>query len=216
MTHDRRPPLASMSAAAARMLSLPPMDPLRLEPLVASGGGNNRVFRVDALGQSYLLKAYFRHPGDTRDRLKAELSFCQFAWSHGLRCVPQPVASDAQEGLGLYDFVDGRRSTPPDVAAERVDAAADFVAELNRHRAEPLARELPAASEACFSLLEHVSCVEQRLARLGQMQAQSDLDRRAVEFIQDELNPAWQRVKQEARDLARAGGLVWDVAMRDR
>ena len=40
-----------------------------------SGGANNRVFRVDGNEHSALLKAYFQHPNDPRDRL-TELSEC--------------------------------------------------------------------------------------------------------------------------------------------
>jgi hypothetical protein len=44
------------------------------------GGANNRAFRLDAGGQSFLLKAYFRHPDDPRDRLGTEFAFSRFAW----------------------------------------------------------------------------------------------------------------------------------------
>ena len=33
------------------------------------GGGNNRVYRLDCGGSPFLLKAYFHHPDDPRDRL---------------------------------------------------------------------------------------------------------------------------------------------------
>ncbi len=43
-------------------------DPIELVPL--PGGKNNRVFQVRlADGSSLVLKSYFAHPHDTRDRL---------------------------------------------------------------------------------------------------------------------------------------------------
>ena len=49
-----------------------------LTPL--AGGANNRVYRIDAgLRQTLVLKSYFRHPGDPRDR-SAEWAFATAAW----------------------------------------------------------------------------------------------------------------------------------------
>ena len=79
------------------------------------GGANNRVFRVCAAGHDYLLKAYFHHPDDPRDRLGAEFAFSQYAWSLGLRCLPEPIARDNAQRLGLYGFIQGRAVTVNDV-----------------------------------------------------------------------------------------------------
>ena len=50
------------------------------------GGANNRVFRVQAQESPFLLKAYFTHPEDRRDRLGAEFSFLRFAWERLSGC----------------------------------------------------------------------------------------------------------------------------------
>ena len=55
-----------------------------------SGGANNRVFRVEAASGVALLKSYFRHPDDPRDRLGTEWAFTSFAWDNGVRCIPRP------------------------------------------------------------------------------------------------------------------------------
>src|SRR5262245_12962861 len=83
------------------------------------GGGNNRVFRARVGSASFLVKSYFRHPADSRDRLGTEYGFVRFAWDHGIRQVPRPYAMDAESGLGLYEFVEGRK-----LAAGEVDANA--------------------------------------------------------------------------------------------
>jgi hypothetical protein len=40
-----------------------------------SGGRNNQVFKMMTDGQKFLLKSYFVHPDDPRDRLGNEFSF---------------------------------------------------------------------------------------------------------------------------------------------
>src|SRR5262245_22602707 len=82
-----------------------------LETVPLAGGANNRVARLNAQTGSYLLKSYFRHPDDPRDRLGAESGFSNFAWNQGVRCIPKPIAHDAGAGLGLFEFVPGERPT---------------------------------------------------------------------------------------------------------
>ena len=76
------------------------------------GGANNRVFRVDLDDKKLLLKFYFRHPDDQRDRLGTEFGFLEFAWSKGLRCIPKPLGLDRKFGLGLYEYVEGALLSP--------------------------------------------------------------------------------------------------------
>ncbi|NBX30845.1 hypothetical protein EBR04_10470, partial [bacterium] len=132
-----------------------------------AGGGNNRVYRVETAAGPVLLKEYFQHPADPRDRLAAEHAFTSFAWGHGIRALPQPLACDRAAGLGLYEFIAGRKLTPGEVTAGHVDEAADFFAAVNRHRENPAAARMPIASEACFSIAEHLACVDRRVARLA-------------------------------------------------
>jgi len=174
------------------------------------GGANNRVYRVDCGPCSALLKAYFRHPGDPRDRLGAEFSFCRFAWDRGLRCLPRPLACDRDRGLGLYEFIEGRALAPGEVEIEQVEKAADFYGELNRHRADPAARALPRASEACFTLGEHLACVQRRLERLLRLDDTTPVDREAGLLVRRELAPAWDGIRDRALSQAAEWGLAAD------
>ncbi|HEY3788217.1 MAG TPA: phosphotransferase, partial [Urbifossiella sp.] len=135
------------------------------------GGANNRVFRLETADAAFLLKSYFRHPDDPRDRLAAEFAFAQFAWNHGVRCIPQPLACDAAAGLGLFEFVFGQ-SLKGSVAGEAaVDQAIDFFRTLNRSRYEEEAAKLPRASESCMSLDDHFHTVNRRVERLQSIEA---------------------------------------------
>ncbi len=175
------------------------IDPRALESLLQSahctdasaaqpltGGGNNRAFRLDTAAGPLLLKHYFRHPDDPRDRLAHEFAFSRFAWDQGLRCLPQPLAKNDEHALGLYRFIPGQMLKPHEVTRDHVDQAIAFFAQLNQHRNHPDAAELPAGSEACFSNLEHVALVDQRLRKLDAI-----ADPAAAAFIERELKPAW-------------------------
>ena len=175
-----------------------------------SGGGNNRVYRVETDAYPALLKVYFRHPADPRDRLGTEFAFSRFAWNNGVRCLPQPHAADRERGLGLYEFVAGRRLVPEDVDAGVVDQALAFYLELNKHRDRTEARQLAAASEACFSLGEHLACVERRVRRLMSWVPATVLDRQAADFVRAKLAPYWADLRARIEDRARCTGIVLD------
>jgi hypothetical protein len=174
------------------------------------GGGNNRVFRVETTGTSLLLKAYFRHPQDPRDRLGTEFAFSTFAWQHGVCALPQPLACDAERGLGLYEFVVGRRLLPHEVDKWSVQQALDFFAALNRVKYVPEAQALPTGSEACFTLAEHFECVERRLGRLQALDDHSELGRTLRNFVDQELAPAWYAIRAAGAAAAAALGLAED------
>lgn len=151
-----------------------------------AGGRNNRVWRLETDAGPRLLKAYFHHPGDPRDRLGTEFAFLRYAWDHGVRSVPEPLAANPAQHLGLYEFVPGSAVAAHEVDESAVAAAMDLLRALNRHRHEPAARRLPPASTAAFSLPEHVALVSQRLARLA-----------AVDHpvVQRELLPRWETLR---------------------
>lgn len=173
-----------------------------------TGGSNNRVFRVEAACGSAILKAYYRHPADTRDRLGAEFAFSRFARAAGIRSVPNALASDPVAGLGLFELVDGKRLA---YATEYLVAEAiEFVRDLNAERWRPAAARLPLAAEACFSIEEHLGLVGGRSNRLGDIRPESEIDLEAVRFVRRELLPAWETVRSGTRALARSLGLSLD------
>ena len=69
---------------------------LAFEPI--KGGANNRVYRVQTASGPALLKAYFRHPADPRDRLGTEFGFLAFAWDNG--CAVRAAAARPRRPRG--------------------------------------------------------------------------------------------------------------------
>ena len=165
-----------------------------------SGGSNNRVFRVECEGGRAVLKCYFRSPADPRDRLGAELAFCRYARAAGVHSVPEPLGCDSTAGLGLFEFVKGDR---PEQATEPLIAqAAGFVRSINSPQHRASAAALPLASEACFSVEEHLGVVGGRANRLGDITPESAVERDALQFVQRELLPVWMAVRETTRTLS--------------
>ncbi len=186
--------------------------PFQIKPI--AGGGNNRVYRVESAAAPVVLKAYFRHPADPRDRLRADFGFSSFAWEVGARALPRPLASDPAAGMAVYEFVAGRKLGPGEVTAAHVDEAAAFVREVNEQRDDRRAAELPEASEACFSIAAHVDCVDRRIDRLAGIDAASPRGGEATTLVATRLRPAWHHVHDSV--LASAAAADTSLAGADR
>ncbi len=163
-----------------------------LEPV--TGGANNRVYRVaKADGEPVLVKHYFQHPGDTRDRFASERAFYRYANAIDLRNIPIDLGWNKADRVGLFSFVDG--DTPVIASLASLNAAIAFVTDLNRQHHLPEARELPSASEACFSIAEHLDFVQRRITRMESLPSNDALDADAIRFVQQELVPVWETTR---------------------
>ena len=192
--------LAELAGAPVRSLS----------PL--GGGRNSRVFRLDTEdGRSCALKVYFRHPGDDRDRLGVEFGALDYLWTHGLRCIPQPLARAPEAALGLYGFVTGDRVGRP--TAAEVDQACAFLARLRTLAAAPETRELPEASEACFSFQAIVASVQVRIDRLAGLEPEAARASGLAPFLEDSLVPAWGRLLASTREACDLAGLGFEAPL---
>lgn len=195
--------MTSAALAPETVERLAGSSPRSLTPI--GGGRNSRVFRLEtADGRITALKAYFRHPGDSRDRLGVEFGALDFLWEQGVRCVPQPLASDVPAALGLYEFIPGERPSVP--CDGEIDAACAFAATLWSLRHAPGAEELPEASEACFSFRALAQSIDARLDRLRSVDAGLAEESGLASFLREELVPAWRMLLEGCRQgCGRAG-----------
>ncbi len=160
-------------------------------------GRNNRSYQI-AVGRDRLfLKWYFVHPADHRNRMQAEFTFSNFVWANGIRCIAQPLACDAQAQLSLFVFFDGRRLTIDDLNQGALNQSLKFFCDINQFRQRPQAVNLADASEACFSIADHVACVHKRVEGLSVLAGNDDIDREVIEFIHTKLAPAFSHVRDQ-------------------
>jgi len=174
-------------------------------------GGNNRVYRLDSERQAFLLKLYFCHELDLRDRLKSEFSFVSYCWDQGIRVVPEPLASDGYNHSALYEFIQGKRLRTDEIEQDHVVQSLDFFLGLNSFKKLEKAQKLPVASEACFAVRDHIACVDTRIKRLKEVKGIDTIDSEAAKFIQTRLAPTWKNVK----DLVAKNVRLYDIGFAE-
>lgn len=197
---------SALSTVVAAMLERAGLSTEKLGIEPRTGGGNNRVFRVDAGGRAMLAKVYFRHSADTRDRLNSEYAFLEYARNAGIDCVPGVVARDDQAGIALYDYIEGSSLRPESVNGSQVEQAQDFFARLNEATARGHGKSLANASEACFSIVEQLHLVQGRIDRLTGIQGQSRIDADAMTFVAM-LRARWATLSQQVLHQSLARGI---------
>lgn len=160
------------------------------------GGRNNRVYKIICDSQCFLLKSYFWHENDKRDRLGSEFRFLEYAWSRNIRSIAQPIFSDDLNRLALYSFLPGEKIKSEDVTDDSVDQAFNFISLLNQNRENEISNSLPNASEANFSFENHIETIEKRISKLTEIQRTSYIDVEALEFLNEEVIPKWIAIKR--------------------
>jgi hypothetical protein len=168
-------------------------------------GKNNQSFVVTTRDGKVFAKRYFRSSGDERNRLDTEFRFLSFLWEGGIRSVPMPLASDAGAGIACYSYLDATPVTGPVFAAD-VAEAAHFYASINHSTdADDGARSrkasaLPLASEAAFSIPEHLLQLNRRIERLPVDTVPAELADRYTDLSQDVLPRLAARCTEKLRD----------------
>ncbi len=166
-----------------------------------SGGANNRIYHISSHNNNFILKHYFVHSQNNHDRCSAEYFFSSFLWNCGIRCIPQPIATDNKMSASLFEFVPGTKVSK--ATLDFVLQAISFFKEINHHKTNLMARQLPDAAEACYSLNEHLQCISGRVERLLRISKKTAVDLLAADFIKTRLIPAWNRVKINVLDGAQ-------------
>jgi len=182
----------------------------RLEPL--AGGRNKRVFRLHfSSAPPAILKIYFRHALDKRDRLGAEWGFLGYANERDVPQTPVAIFKDERLGAALYSSIDG---AAPDVARpEYIMAAARLIRDINRKPID-FGRFTP-ASEACFSLAGHLATAQSRIDRLNELDPRTPCSMEAQNLVAEVLTPAWTRVRRTLEQNARKIGARMETPCAD-
>jgi hypothetical protein len=182
---------------------------MKINPIY--GGGNNRVVSVKTIDGKYLVKTYYSHPTDKRNRLASEFSFLSYALNIGLDCIPKPVFCDKKNNIGLYEFVEGRKLDSSELTSQHISEAATFIKGLNAGIDRDPA--LPTASEGCFSIEQHFSIIDFRLIRLRNISSDTESERQALSFVR-EIESSWKKTKDLVS--ARCESITKELGVEDR
>ena len=180
-----------------------------------SGGANNRVYKISRSEEceGLVLKCYYHTSEDKRDRFNSECSFYKWLWSQGIRRTPEPIAWCNEHRMALFTYIRGEKILPGEIETNQICESLDFIRDLNASRDLPEAQSVPLGSEACFSLNEHLACVDRRIERLQKIDVNNSACKRAAKFIKKELTPAWWSIREKIRQSGSKTNLNFDTQL---
>ena len=184
---------------------------------ILNGGRNNQTYKLFLRnGNRYVVKKYFQHTDDLRDRQNSEFLFSTYANKICPGNVAKVYCRDQSIKATLFEFIEGDAIAPWGVGITEINCAINFINALNPLSLKSDAIDLPIASEACFSVKEHLDLVE---SRVGALQAviSKDLDQESSKFI-SELSRFWNSLKELIILEAKASGIDINskIAFEDR
>src|SRR6266852_521835 len=159
-----------------------------------AAGGKSRICRVRCGGQDVALKCYPRRNLDPRDRAGTEFKALRFLERYCPGGAPRAYAVDAERGYLLLEWIEGSRVD--EIGPCEVDAALAFLNAISDASAQPEARDIPPASEACLSGEE---VVRQLLDREAKLRSVAGDEQALVEFVDREFAPVRGRIVEQAR-----------------
>lgn len=171
-------------------------------------GANNRVYRLTTSSGDYIMKFYFQHPSDTRDRLGTEFKSLSFLWANGIRQIPQPLQAWQPQACALYSSVDGHASAGQKTDAD-VEQAVGFLKALKRLASSAGSADLKPASEAFFSIKAIVDSLRSRLDRLNSDDGTAEYAA-LRRYLAEDFLPLLAAVERWMRGYSGERGLAWD------
>ena len=167
------------------------------------GGGNNRVYLLEAGAERFALKFY---PAGA-ERLLREADALRFMQAVQIDHVPRLVAHDVQASAALLTWIDG--CVPGPTRDGDIADMAALIAELKQSAAAPASAALSLETEACLSGQEIAGQIERRIHKLATISNEPELAR----FINDDLKPTFAKAHAHAE---AAAGPAWTQELPQR
>jgi len=135
-----------------------------IEVLPINRIGNNKTALVKTNNGLFFAKQYFDSINDKRDRFNTELNFINYAVKCSSRNIPEVIAFDYYNKLIIFQYIDGQNFIGKLIDKELVYKAASFFSSINKNEFKnKFTQQITKASEACFSINQHLELVKKRI-----------------------------------------------------
>ena len=164
------------------------------------GGVNSAVYKAEcSKGFSYALKIYpLTSAGDPRNRCLTETNFLSYLRSCEVSNIPMVLNKDIENGWALISWIDGEK--PKSLKPRNLFEITDFIASINKPSKEPSRTKLMYASEACVSLPQFTSSIDQRFKKIDSVQTTNETTAKAKNWASNVLLPHFRSIKEDILD----------------
>jgi thiamine kinase-like enzyme len=165
-------------------------------------GGNNQLYHIKHIDQEFILKKYFKDSGDLRNRLETEYSFLKLAQERSPKYVPKTYARNVAKSVAIFEFIHGTKlKSSEEIDSFHISQAAKFICDLNINSSNV---NFSNASEACFSIDEHLNLIDERIKELNKSLINNGKFKEIVNLLQS----TWLKVKNNTNILCKKNSIL--------
>ena len=146
---------------------------------------NSGVFKATAAdGRRVLVKEYKQ---DIKNRAEVEFTALNFLHDNGIEQIPCPLFADIDKRLCAYEYIEGRKLTTDEINPPEIASAVYILVKIASLSSKVKYKDLPEASESCFSVKRYVENIDWRIKRLKK--EASIIDRTKFKhFLENEIS----------------------------
>ena len=183
-----------------------------LVPRLLKEGGNNRLFELESSSTKYALKQYDVSARSYDLRMRREYEFLKHANIYAEGTTPKALGIDFSNGLLLMSHIEGDKVLRIQNSSSHLEKAIDFIKFLNpeaRRNSDVNLIRLPTASEAAFSISDHIDVVANRLHKLHSLEIVGETADRFRGIIQP-LHESWPQFVNLAKHQCQYMGISYN------
>jgi hypothetical protein len=169
------------------------------------GGLNSRGCKVEnSAGKGFYLKKY---RDDRRNRRENECNALKLLKNSGFQNTPSLIDTDEPSNSSIFSWIEGDEINPVEVKEGNMDDLVDFFVNLqNPTVTEGWDRNFH-ASEACFSLDQIISNLNERHNGLSTLNIEDEVDQSFANWVSEELSAVKQDLTDHALRTYRTNGV---------
>ena len=158
-------------------------------------GRNNQVWKISNTENHWIIKIYPKFKNNYNLRLLKEFKFLKILEEQGIFCVPKSIDFDKKRNLALYTYIPGKRVNK--INDNYIDQILNFIYKINKSKNTKKFKNLPKASDSCFSLKQHIFCVQRRINEFKNLKPKTYLEQQVYLFFKNKIFPEWENKKRE-------------------
>lgn len=139
--------------------------------------GNNKAAIVYTNNSTFFAKHYFESINDNRDRFQTEVSFFEYTKLCAPDYIPKIYAIDKINRIIIFENILGNNLNSDNLNSKLILSAASFFSLLNKPEIKyNYGGALKNASEACFTIRDHLNLIEKRIVNLEKIKKEEHED----------------------------------------
>lgn len=189
----------------SRIFDLKPNKITRL-----SGGRNSKVWMFDLDNKKHILKKFNENDPKVDKKFSAELHFLEHCQKAGITSVPVVRAFDWDTRSILMTHLPGQRIKSVDSAL--IEQSAEFIITLNKGNLKEFIDDSHIASDACFTIEDHVRVVRSKLELFKCIDPKNRQEKEVLKWIattlSDRLESSIDRIDCSNNEILSDGCLI--------